>query len=113
MRFHSFIILGLLLVFLSCHKSKQEEAVDYGYDYFPKTVGHFIIYNVDSISYNNFSQSTDTFHYQAKEILTENFDDISGRPSQRFEKYVRATDTSTWIISNVGYQTNQYSTSKK
>lgn len=105
MKLHSDLFLvGTLLLFLSCHKNKQEP-IDYGYGYFPKTLGHFIIYEVDSIIYNDFAQTIDTTHCEIKEILTENFNDISGRPSQRIEKYVRFNDTASWIISEVGYQT--------
>ncbi len=92
------------LLFISCHKNSQYP-INYGYEYFPTTLGHFIIYDVDSISYNDFTDSIDTFHYQVKEILTENFNDISGRASQRIEKHVRLNDTSSWEISQVGYQT--------
>ncbi len=101
--YHKILFSITFLVFLSCRKNSQEP-IEYGYEFFPITLGHFITYDVDSISYNDFTDSIDTFHYQVKEILTENFNDISGRASQRIEKYVRLNDTSSWAISQVGYQ---------
>jgi hypothetical protein len=86
----SVIILFACCVF-SCKKEKQQ-AVDMGYSYFPDKVGNYIVYDVDSFYYNDFSDHVDTFKFQLKEKVESVFQDNQNRPTMRLERYVRFYD---------------------
>ncbi len=114
----TYINLGLILLLtglliISCKKNKVEEAVDVGYGYYPVKVGNFIIYKVDSIVYNDFTGTIDTFNYQIKEVIESDFIDNQGRNTQRLERYRRANDTSQWNIQDVWYSNRTSSTAEK
>ena len=64
-----------------------------------------MVYNVDSVSYNDFTGTVDSFHYQIKEYVESVFTDNSGRRSQRLERYIRYSDTAAWKIKDVWFET--------
>jgi hypothetical protein len=99
-----FVIILITALFSSCKKD-TEEPVEMGYKYFPVNTGHWVIYNVDSISYNDFTGEIDSFRYQIKEYVESVFVDNSGRTSQRLERYIRYSDTADWIIKDVWFET--------
>ncbi len=89
------------IAFFSC--KKKEYAPPYlGYDYFPNNVGHYVIYECDSIVVNPFKSSTppfDTFKYQIKEVIDSIYNNNQGQPTQRIVRYKRAdsvTNTLPW-----------------
>ncbi len=54
------VVISLLcLAFFSCKKT-ENEPVDIGLNYHPNQTGHFKIYKVDSIVFNDFTLETDT-----------------------------------------------------
>jgi len=87
--------------FLSCGDKNNSISPDNNYSYFPSNVGHEIIYNVDSISKSNFKLTTDTFHFQIKEVIESTFTDNEGRPALRLERYRRADESQPWVIFKV------------
>jgi hypothetical protein len=94
-------ILTVLLI-VSCKKDNPVTPIYYGYNYFPNRVGHYVIYNVDSIVVNQLhAQPIDTFKYQIKEVIDSFFTDGSGRPTQRIVRYKRADSTKAWVIQKV------------
>jgi hypothetical protein len=99
------IILFASSIF-SCKKEKQQ-AVDMGYSYFPDRVGNYVVYDVDSFYYNDFSDHIDTFKFQLKEKIESVFPDNQNRPTLRLERYVRFYDklkpypTIPWKLRNV------------
>jgi len=99
-----FIIIIIAAFFSSCKKDTGEP-VYMGYNYFPVNTGHWVIYNVDSISYNDFTGEIDSFRYQIKEYVESVFIDNAGRTSQRLERYIRYSDTADWVIKDVWYET--------
>jgi len=94
------VLLILLFTVLSC-KKETELPVDMGHKYFPVNQGHWVIYDVDSISYNDFTGHIDSFRFQIKEYVESVFMDNEGRETQRLERYKRLNDTSAWIIKDV------------
>jgi hypothetical protein len=111
---HIFLLLMLGISFcFSCKKENTEAPVDVGYEYYPVTVGNWIIYQVDSIVYDDFSGTTDTFNYQIKEVIESDFTDNEGRNTQRLERYKRQNDTSQWVIQDVWYSNRNSSTAEK
>lgn len=91
-----------VLFMVSCKKDKPVPPTNFGYNYFPDNVGHYVIYNVDSIVVNQLMpQPIDTFKYQVKEVIDSIFTDGSGRPTQRILRYKRADSTQPWVIQKV------------
>lgn len=93
------LITGVMsMVFFSCKKEKQP-VVYMGYDYFPNTVGHYVIYQCDSIIYNPYKKTKpqfDTFLYQIKEVIDSIYPNNSGQPTQRIVRYRRTDSTIPW-----------------
>jgi hypothetical protein len=88
------------ITFISCKKDQQQPGNTYmGYDYFPNNVGHYVIYQCDSIIINPLSTHVppfDTFHYQIKEVIDSIFLNNSGQPTQRIVRYKRTNDSIPW-----------------
>lgn len=72
-----------------------------GYNYFPVNIGHWVVYNVDSISYNDFTGEVDSFKFQMKEYVESVFADNEGNETYRLERFYRPDDTSDWVLKNV------------
>jgi hypothetical protein len=98
-----FILVSLVVFTISCKKDKVLPAVNMGYNYFPTNVGHWVAYQVDSIVWDDFTQSVDTFHYKIKELVESEFIDNSSRNTQRIERYIKINDSTPWQIKNVYY----------
>ncbi len=104
-----------LLLSSSCKKEKAAEEVDLGFAYYPTEIGRYIIYQVDSISYNDFFTPVkiDTAHFQIKEVIESQFTDNEGRTSERIERFVRTHDSLPWVLRDVWYQTVSNSRAEK
>ena len=60
-----FVLLPLF--YFSCKKDKPlNEGMDFGYNYIPDDVGSYIIYQVDSISFDDITHKRDTTRYLLK-----------------------------------------------
>jgi hypothetical protein len=84
-------------------KKKPNEIPPIDYSYFPVTVGHYVIYDVDSVVYDDFA-TTDKkreFHFQIKEVIEGKAQDNEGREIQRVVRYKRNNDTSEWKLQHV------------
>jgi len=92
---------ALLIIILSGCRKDEEVDIDFRYEYFPVEVGHWVIYNVDSVTYNNFDGSVDTSTFEIKEIIESTFIENEGRTSYRIERYRRDNDTCPWILKDV------------
>jgi hypothetical protein len=58
-------------------------------DYYPTTLGRFVVYDVDSTVYNDLAQDTVYYKYRIKEKLSDNFTDNEGKPATRLERYIK------------------------
>ncbi|MFL5763096.1 MAG: hypothetical protein ACJ77K_04080 [Bacteroidia bacterium] len=102
----SFFFFSLILAGFSCKKEK-DPPVDLGYDYFPEKVGKFVIYDVDSFYYDDFTSSIDTFKFQIKEKIQSVYNDAQGRATLRLERYIKNYSASVpynampWTIKDV------------
>ncbi|TND07983.1 MAG: hypothetical protein FD123_2791 [Bacteroidetes bacterium] len=82
---------------------------DLGYNYAPDNVGHYVIYEVDSTVYDDFTGDTNYYHYQLKELAESEFTDNQGRRALRIERWVRfyddtiSVDSLPWILHRVWY----------
>jgi hypothetical protein len=90
------------VVFLvSCKKDHNTNYSDKSCSYIPTNVDHELIYDVDSVSKDDFTHLTDSFHYQIKEVIESIFTDNQGRPTMRLERYKRNTPSNPWIIHKI------------
>ena len=64
------ILLAFVIFIFSCKKDKDIVVVDLGYNYFPDKKVTFVIYQVDSLFYNDFTSTIDTFQFQIKEKMS-------------------------------------------
>lgn len=95
-----YIAAGIVLLASACKKDKAEPR-DLGYDYFPVEIGKYIIYDVDSIFIDEPVNINDTFHYQIKEVIADEFIDNEGNLAQRIERFRRPNDSTAWVIKDV------------
>lgn len=96
------IILIALITFFGC-KSDKENTVkpNLNYNYAGLQTGNYIIYNVDSIFYDDFTATSDTFHFQIKEHLNATFTDLQGDPAYRIERFKKYPDSTHWELVDV------------
>jgi hypothetical protein len=97
-------LLSLAIIFISIFsscKEKQQITPYTGFNYFQAEVGSWVIYDVDSIVYDGFTNKVDTFYYQIRELIESEFTDNSGRTALRIERSFRKSDTINWAISQI------------
>ena len=84
----SFLLITLTSLY-SCRKDvASNPVVNLGYNYFPDEVGRFIIYEVDSIHYDDVGGfPRHISHYQMMDKIVEIFNDNSNRPTLRIERF--------------------------
>lgn len=78
-----------------------------GLDYYPTSVGRYVVYDVDSTIYNSLSQDTVISKYRIKEKITETFTDNEGKEALRLERFIKKYnpakpyDSIAWTIKEV------------
>lgn len=97
---HMPIMGPLILISTSCRHEPMPPAQDYARDYLPLTIGHRIVYDLDSIIFDPFTEKTDTVRAVVIEQIKEAFEDASGRPNVRMEREVSVDGN---IISTISY----------
>jgi hypothetical protein len=110
---HALLIFIVMVVLFSCKRDKETLSVDLGYEYFPSKKGNYVIYQVDSLFYNDFTSTIDTFHFQIKEIIADNFLDLSKQSTQRIERFYRKETNDVWVIKDVWFSNRTSNTAEK
>ncbi len=108
MKISLFIAIISCALFFSCAKKKipQDESL-LGLDYYPTTIGRYVIYDVDSTIYNSLTQDTVVTKYRIKEKITELFTDNEGQEALRLERFIKKYnpnkpyDSIAWAIKEV------------
>jgi hypothetical protein len=116
-----FIISGLLVTGLNSCKKDPGPAFDMGYNYFPDEIGTYVVYNVDSIFYDDryTPSKKDTFKFQIKEKIQSVFNDSEGRPTMRLERSVKYFNADmdyalmNWKLKDVWIQNKTKRTAEK
>lgn len=104
--FNIILIICFVLGFLNC-KKQIDPAVDVGYDYAPTTIGKYVVYDVDSVVYDDFANDTIQYKYRIKEKLAENITDNEGRSAIKLIRYIKyfnpnmSYDAMNWTIKDV------------
>lgn len=96
------ILFFFIVAIVSCTKENTVLTPNLGYTYFPVNVGHYVIYDVDSIYKDGFSGIVTHGKYQIKEVVESEFIDNAGRTTYRIERYRKDTiNYPDWTIYNV------------
>lgn len=104
------IILSILVI--GCKKDKETlSELTSTSEYYPLSIGSWYVYDVDSISYNNFTNpvTIDSISYQVKEELTDTFYDLEGRLNYKITRSKRSAPdsidivTKKWEVSDIWY----------
>jgi hypothetical protein len=95
---------AMVTVIISCSDDSSDDAPSnqgsLNYSYYPTNVGHEIIYDAKLIVRDPVT-GDDTAEYQIMEVVESTFTDNQGRPTQRLERYHRATPADPWVIADV------------
>jgi hypothetical protein len=104
------IFISFIVLLFGCAKKKM---VSYdhllGLDYYPTSIGKYVIYDVDSIIYSDLPRDTVIFKYRIKEKLADTFTDNEGNTAFRLERYIKmydpniAYDEIPWSIKEVWF----------
>lgn len=93
-----------LLTFSACNKKDTVE-INYNYEYYPYSIGHYVTYRVDSIfyTYSNPNYFRDTARYELKELIADTLYDNENALNYKIELYRRADSSAAWAIWKVWY----------
>jgi len=100
------LIATVFCLFNACKKDKTGTYDgDYGYSYYPYDSGTFVIYQIDSIIYDDFNNTVRTSTIFLKEQVGEQFIDNLGRTARRVIRSYSNVDSTDqkWETSNVYY----------
>lgn len=103
MKSRSFIIALLYLALLSTWSCKKDSVIapySLSYNYVPTDTGRWIIYDVDSTFYDDFSNPSviTNWSYQVIERIDSAFIDNEGRPTLRLQRTRRDSANAPWDI---------------
>lgn len=113
------IAIGVVLLALVACKKEKNTFPDQGYGYFPDEVGKYVVYDVDSIVYDDFNGSVDTFRFQVKEHIQSMYFDNSSRKTQRIERFKKIYNKNIsysnlpWVLSDVWAANRTATTAEK
>lgn len=105
-RFLPFIAVVAALSFASCTK---EKGADYGPDqsrgFYPLNKAHYIVYDVDSVLWDDFTGDSTHRHSQVRYTIVDTFRDAQQRISYQVDVMKRANEASAWMTNDVFYVT--------
>ena len=99
------VVISIAL--FSCKKKKEPVKPDLGEAYYPGTIGKYIIYDVDSIVYDEFLYDSTHYKYQIKEKIEQAYTDAQNRPALKLVRYIKKFDAAIsysvmpWTIKDV------------
>lgn len=102
------LLLAVLLpiIFYSCRKSDSKSYPgDYTRGYFPLQFGKYVVYDLDSIIWDDFQCVRSQFQYQMRYTVADTFRDNENRLSYRMDVHIRRNDTAIWRTHRVVYLT--------
>jgi len=95
------ILFSVSLLLFSCSKEEEPTVPDTTSEYAGLAVGKYVVYDVDSIGFDDFDGSIDTSIYQIKETVDSEFTDLEGDQAFKIIRYRRDADTLAWTIIDV------------
>ena len=107
MKFQYYCFFAIIVLFFSCKKDATIAPPDLGYNYYPGIIKSYIIYDVDSIVYNQVKGDTLKFKFQIKEVMDSLITDNENRPTIKLIRYRKnyspmvAYSVMTWTLQDV------------
>ena len=101
MRSLFYLLFLVCIFFFSCSKKEEVIPTDLGYDYAGLEVGKYVVYNVDSFYYDNFTETIDTSYFKIKEVVDSKFTDLEGDEAFKIIRYRKENDTTAWELIDV------------
>lgn len=92
------LLLAAALLASSCKKEGEE--ADLGYDYFPRAVGAWVEYQVDSTWRDDPVSNVGSVSYRLKEKVVEEYTDPAGRKAWRIHRFVK-NSAGDWVVRDV------------
>jgi len=101
------LLAVLSLVYASCKKDHENDRFypEATRGYFPLQLGRYVVYDVDSVIWDNVDCSRRERHWNMRYTVADTFTDVTGRPSYRIDVLKRVADTGIWQVSTVVYAT--------
>jgi hypothetical protein len=89
------------IVFFSCKKDSESVTPNLNYNYAGLAVGNYIIYDVDSVFYNDFDGTINSFSFQRKEVIESGFIDLEGDVAYKIHRFKKVVDSLGWVLTDV------------
>ncbi len=100
-----------MLMLFSCKKETQDlSGIELGYDYFPNKIGSYVIYEVDSTFYGI---TEETWSYQIKEEIFEEFMDGEGQQAYKVRRFLRHFGNQPWVLVDTWVQKRTTTSAEK
>lgn len=101
-RIFTYLHLFIFTLIISCNSDNEGVITpNLNHNYAGLEVGKFVVYTVDSIFFNNFNNSIDTFQFQIKEKIESQFIDLEGDEAFRIERFKKQIDSTKWVLKDV------------
>ena len=100
MRNALWFILLMLVVGYSCKKDTDDYvSPDIGHGYAGLEVGKYVVYDVDSLFYDDNNGTVDTTIFQIKEIVDSKYTDLEGEEAFKIARYRK--DSTQWVLIDI------------
>ncbi len=94
----TFLLFLFVWIFISaCKKNTFIEPQEFGFEYYPLSNSQVFIYAVDSVVFNDFNNSVDSFRFELRDSVVSTFQDASGAAGFILERSKR-TATNPWVF---------------
>jgi hypothetical protein len=105
-RLLSFIAVIAALSFASCTREKDPDfGPDQSRGYYPLNKGHYVVYDVDSVIWDDFTADSTHTHCQVRYTITDTFRDAQKRISYQVDVVKRNSATESWATNDVLFVT--------
>jgi hypothetical protein len=97
-----FTSLCLMILLTACNTDDANlDLFPAGTDYFPLTIGNFVVYNVKETNYFLNEPRKTEATYQLKEVIKESYKDLANNTTYRIERYKRNNGRDNWVLWNI------------
>lgn len=96
------LILFIGAILFSCKKDNDDYVTpDIGQEYAGMELGKYVVYDVDSFFYDDFTATIDTSIFKIKEVVAESYIDLEGEEAFKIHRYKKDNDTTAWVLKDV------------
>jgi hypothetical protein len=99
-----YAILFVGILFSSCKKESFQDNSDFGFNYQPSAIGHWVEYAVDSTIYNDITSppTITSSSYFIREVIDTSFMDASGNQNLIVQQFRKNGLNDVWNLVQVG-----------